>query len=313
MRIRPISTDEISAFAALTTIPEHRPSTQEYFERMLLHGVLHTELCFVAEEAGQFLGRLAYWTNPKTGIPTDLFLFDAPWQQHNQTIGSELVRQTLPIVRSLGAQHIGYVLDTPAQAPQWQSFPSQRRGLLRSLGFALVRETNRFGCDTSVVPHVITPVHLNFKSFTQVGTAVFVHAIEQVSVETRDTTIQQQRATLGSVQAAHEMLHILQGMRYEQDWWQLAYTPNDELVGLVMLTANVSSGTIGYIGVVPRQRGRGYSHELLTRGTALLQTAGVTTIYADADVTNIPMAKAFQHVGYTHIGTRQTYRLDQEK
>jgi len=67
---------------------------------------------------------------------------------------------------------------------------------------------------------------------------------------------------------------------------------------------------LGYIGVVPEQRGQGYSYDLLAHGTAMLHTAGITTIRADADVGNVPMAKAFRRAGYTQIGTRRAYQLN---
>src|SRR5947207_1973842 len=52
----------------------------------------------------------------------------------------------------------------------------------------------------------------------------------------------------------------------------------ESLVGLVMPTNSLTAGTIGYIGVVPEQRGHGYSHDLLVHGTATLQAAGITMI-----------------------------------
>ena len=309
MRIRPISADEIAAFAALTPFSGHHQPIQAYLEDMFARGFLRPELCFVAEQAERLLGRLAYWTHPKSGTPTDLFLFDIPWERPDHIlIGTQLVLETLPLVRNLGATALGYVVDTPAQTPQWQDFPMQRHHLLLTLGFQVVRQTNRFAYDVSIAPPIISE-RLMLKSLAEVGIDAFVAAIEQVSIETRDQLIQQQRASDGSVQAAHEMVHILQGMTYEPAWWQLAYTRDEALVGLVMPTANASSGTIGYIGVVPQQRGHGYSHDLLVQGTVTLCRAGSASIRADTDVANVPMAKAFYRAGYTNVGRRQAYQL----
>jgi RimJ/RimL family protein N-acetyltransferase len=106
------------------------------------------------------------------------------------------------------------------------------------------------------------------------------------------------------------MLSILQTMEYDSAWWQLAYNQDGKLVGLVMPTKSLTAGTIGYIGVVPKQRGHGYSHDLLAHGTATLHAAGISVIRADADVGNEPMAKAFRGVGYRLLGTRRAYQLN---
>jgi ribosomal protein S18 acetylase RimI-like enzyme len=306
MPIRPITADEVATFVALT--PEHRHSIHQYIDRQCAHGAMRLDWCFVADVDGSFLGRLAYWAPPKTGIPCDILFFDVPWEQDYSTIGTQLLRETLPSMRTLGATTISYVLDTPSQSPQWQDFPEQRQHLLSSLGFQIVRNTTRFAQDRVPIQAHVAERQI-FRSMPDVGVDAFLTAIEQVSVGTLDQLIQQHRTTLGAVGAAHTMLNILQNMAYDPAWWQLAYTPDGSLVGLVMPTTSLDIGTIGYIGIVPEQRGHGYGYDLLAHGTAILHTAGITAIRADTDVGNLPMAKAFRRAGYTQIGMRRAYQL----
>jgi RimJ/RimL family protein N-acetyltransferase len=47
---------------------------------------------------------------------------------------------------------------------------------------------------------------------------------------------------------------------------------------------------IGYIAVVPEQRGHGYAYDLLAEATRLLAAEGADRIVAGTDVTNTPMA-----------------------
>jgi ribosomal protein S18 acetylase RimI-like enzyme len=63
--------------------------------------------------------------------------------------------------------------------------------------------------------------------------------------------------------------------RGEQDpaWWQLAYAPEGELIGLVMPAEPPGFLTVFYVGVVPGMRGQGYVEDLLTAGTATLLEA----------------------------------------
>ena len=68
--------------------------------------------------------------------------------------------------------------------------------------------------------------------------------------------------------------------------------------------------TIGYIGVVPSQRGRGYVDDLLARGTAILRhDVPDIVIRADTDLANAPMAAAFERAGYERFATRREYEL----
>lgn len=98
-------------------------------------------------------------------------------------------------------------------------------------------------------------------------------------------------------------------MDHEPGWWQLAYTAAGELVGLVMPTRAPTFATIGFVGVVPEQRGRGHIDELLARGTATLGAAGATDFRADTDVRNAPMASAFRRAGWAEFAARREYAI----
>jgi RimJ/RimL family protein N-acetyltransferase len=65
-----------------------------------------------------------------------------------------------------------------------------------------------------------------------------------------------------------------------------------------MPSRNYDAWIIGYIGVVPEQRGRGYVDDLLAEGTAILAAQGAQVIKADTDTGNGPMAAAFARAGY---------------
>jgi RimJ/RimL family protein N-acetyltransferase len=65
-----------------------------------------------------------------------------------------------------------------------------------------------------------------------------------------------------------------------------------------MPTRNYQSFVIGYVGVVPEQRGHGYAGGLLAEGTSFLVGQGADRIVADTDTGNRPMAAAFGRAGY---------------
>lgn len=92
--------------------------------------------------------------------------------------------------------------------------------------------------------------------------------------------------------------------QFEKEWWELAYY-NGEIVGLIQPVVfkgceknGLMEGTIHYIGVIPKFRGKGFINDLLLRATRVLQELGVWRIFADTDVENIPMRNAFEKAGY---------------
>lgn len=68
--------------------------------------------------------------------------------------------------------------------------------------------------------------------------------------------------------------------------------------------------SIGYIGVVPEHRGRGYVNGLLASGTStLLRITDGLAICADTDVSNTPMAAAFERAGWRRFATRREFEI----
>lgn len=308
MHIRPIQFEELAAFVALHTPAEHIPALRDYVDKMLSRGSMQIERCFVVEDAGQLLGRLAYWTLPSIGVPHDIVLLDLPWTEDYLASGTPLLQDTLAAMRKIGAGDIGHALDVPAMWPQWQHFPEARHTLLSHVGFTIERETRRFERTTAGIQPTVSE-RLVFRSFTDVGEDVFLNAVERISASSFDQRTRSERAELGAAAEARKTFLVIQSMDYEPDWWQLAYTVDGTLVGLSMPTRNPTYATIGYIGVVPEQRGRGYINDLLAQATMILAGTGADVIRTDTDVANFPMANAFRRAGYTEFAHRREYIL----
>jgi RimJ/RimL family protein N-acetyltransferase len=105
-------------------------------------------------------------------------------------------------------------------------------------------------------------------------------------------------AELGAEAAAQEELAFLKWLPSPREWWRLAYTPAGELAGITVPGANYNGPVIGFIGVVPEQRGHGYAYDLLVEATHMLVEEGAEEILASTDTTNTPMAAAFARAGY---------------
>jgi len=315
MHTRPVRADELDLFVEAAGAPDHHREVQVYLGRMFAAGSMRPEWCFVAEveQAERPLGRVAFWTLPGMEEPFALVLLDVPWDGDYMGVGTRLLGDVLEEARALGAGEIEHVVDDPPMRPQFQHHPERRIELLERVGFAFRRETGRFEWPGGEPPSV--PGQLSFRTLEEVGEDAFVGAMREVSEGTLDREIRGERERLGAERAAREFFDDVKRVEHDPDWWRLAYTPEGELVGLVMPAEPPGFLTIFYVGVVPGMRGRGYVDDLLAFGTASLLDArrrggNEKPLRADTDVANGPMAAAFERAGWTRFAGRREYAIN---
>jgi GNAT superfamily N-acetyltransferase/RimJ/RimL family protein N-acetyltransferase len=308
MHARPIRTDEIDLFVEASGLPEHRREVEQYLKSMFAAGSMRPEWCFVAEEEGHPVGRVAFWTLPGMEAPFALVLLDVDRDGDYAAVGTRLLSDILDEARALGAEEIEHVIDEPPMRPQFQHDAQRRISLLKSAGFSLRRETSRFEWRGTEPPG--SAGGSTFRTLEEVGENAFVAAIEKASEGTLDREIGQERERRGAKRAAQEFFEDAQRVTYDPSWWRLAYAPNGELAGRVMPAEPPGFLTLFYIGVVPMMRGQGYVHDLLAAGTATLleaQSKNEKPLIADTDVANVPMAAAFERARWTRFAGRQEY------
>ncbi|WP_137293000.1 GNAT family N-acetyltransferase [Nocardioides dongxiaopingii] len=90
----------------------------------------------------------------------------------------------------------------------------------------------------------------------------------------------------------------------ERSWWHTAATTDGTVVGLAIPSATPTNRNVGYLAVLPGQRGRGFVDEILTFITRFHAEQGAPRITATTDVANAPMAAAFRRAGYRCTETR---------
>ena len=310
IRIRPVGNDELELFVEAAGLPDHQREIRQYLKNMFAAGSMRPEWCFLAEDGDRPVGRVAFWTLPGMEEPFALVLLDVDWEGDYAAVGTRLLEGILDEARALGAEEIEHVVDDPPICPQFQHHAESRIEILERVGFSLRRETSRFErCETE------TPAgrgRLTFRTLDEVGENPFVEAIATVSEGTLDREIREEGQRLGAERAAREFFEDAQRVTHDTAWWRLAYAPNGELAGLVMPAAPPGFLTIFYVGVVPDMRGRSYVDDLLAAGTATLLEANRNEkpLIADTDVSNKPMAAAFERAGWTRFAGRQEYVMD---
>jgi RimJ/RimL family protein N-acetyltransferase len=128
--------------------------------------------------------------------------------------------------------------------------------------------------------------------------AVILETLRRVHSDTLDAHARQAVAKGGLQLAAEEELEFFNWCPSPREWWRLAYTQDGELAGIQVPVHNPSGPAVGFVGVVPEQRGHGYAYDLLVECTHQLVDEGAEFISAATDVANIGMAKAFARAGY---------------
>jgi RimJ/RimL family protein N-acetyltransferase len=126
----------------------------------------------------------------------------------------------------------------------------------------------------------------------------FLDAFDRVSTGSLDVHTQRELETTDPAQLAREDMQFYLDCPGERSWWRLARLPDGALVGLAIPSATPYNRNVGYVGVVPEQRGHGLIDDILAEITRFHAAAGADRITATTDITNRPMAAAFDRAGY---------------
>lgn len=160
-------------------------------------------------------------------------------------------------------------------------------------------------------PLIKVPPRLKFNSLDDVGIAIFTNTVSQAMANSLDRSDQKKMKELGIEQAANNYVTaVSDDFDYQPKWWQLGFDSEGELIGFIQPVIycgcsknGLEEGTIYYIGVIPKYRGKHYIYDLLYQATRTLQEVGVWRIFCDTDIHNKPMINAFKEVGYRQLGS----------
>lgn len=297
MRIRPIAAIEIKKFATSGEHPLGVVEFENIVEEAWESGYSRPDWCFVAEENDQFIGRIIYTAGSHEATFFGLHL---PWQDNYLEVGTQLLKESLKKLKKAGITHLERRL-----VSDWEYVDEQRR-LLEAIKVPMVQDKARFRWQGTPIPE--DSGRLTYHQLEDAD--IFIEAIRRVTENTLDRLDKKQVDILGADVYSEDVFDLLQEyFESDPEWWQLAYTPENALVGVAIPVkfGGQDEGSIGYIGVVPEHRGKGYGVDLLAKGTRILRDAGLTNVLSDADMQNIPMLKAFEKVGYAPVGTTFVY------
>ncbi|MEU2077706.1 GNAT family N-acetyltransferase [Streptomyces sp. NPDC013489] len=316
--VRPARPDELPALVEHPGDPERNAATRAYLAQLLDSGCTRPEWCLVAEDGdGRLTGSVVLWTVPGHEVPLSLVLFEAP--EDAPEIAAALLDAAAVKARELGATELEHVVDSPAQAPQFQRNPEHRGELLRASGYAVLRDGRRFGLrlpaatgadgagpEPSGAPHGLPAddPRLTFRSLAELGPEPFVAVLAELLADTADARLSADVRQHGARRAAELLFEETAELKHEPAWWELGYDADGSVAVISLPAENPSVPVIGFVGVAPAHRGKGYATSVVVRGTRVLAGAGATEIRGDCDAANVAMAKAFERAGYVNFADR---------
>ncbi|MBT2479590.1 GNAT family N-acetyltransferase [Streptomyces sp. ISL-94] len=126
----------------------------------------------------------------------------------------------------------------------------------------------------------------------------FLDAFVRLSAGSLDLHTQTELQSMDAEQLAREDIEFYLDCPGERSWWRLAHLPDGTLAGMAIPSATPYHRNVGYLGVVPEQRGQGLIDEILGEITRFHAGEGAERITATTDTVNAPMAAAFDRAGY---------------
>jgi len=236
----------------------------------------------------------------------DVVLLEAPWDDPEHTVGLALLAEAADLARKLGATTMGHVVDSPAQAPQFQRHHEKRVELLRRSGFTVARDGRRFRwLAGGEIP--VPDDRLTFRSLAELGPEPFIDLLATLLADTADARLSADVREHGLRRAAETLFEESCELQHEPHWYEIGYAADGSPAVVSLPARSPSFAVIGFVGVAPDHRGQGYSTSVVARGTTILAENRATEIRGDCDVHNVAMYKGFQRAGYDNFANRMEF------
>ncbi|MER6631375.1 GNAT family N-acetyltransferase [Streptomyces sp. NPDC000987] len=254
----------------------------------------------VALRDGTVVARGAWWGGPEDTRPVNINWFDVA--EGEEEAGARLLRTAPWHVDKLELTLPAHWRDEPAL----RTAAETRFRAARAAGYELLVERYLYRWTPECgLPE--RPGRLRFAA--EPDDAVFLDALRRIHSATLDAHALRAVALGGADRAAREELDFFHWLPSPRCWWQVARTSQGDPVGIHIPAHNPTGPCVGFIGVLPEQRGHGYAYDLLVECTRFLAEQGADFVAAATDRANTPMAAHFARVGYPVVRERVNFHL----
>ncbi|MFG2618799.1 GNAT family N-acetyltransferase [Streptomyces sp. NPDC048507] len=249
---------------------------------------------FAEDEDGEPLARALWWGRADSERPVAL---DCLQVREDVADPAALAAALLEAGHAAFGATPGYQVCLPrdwradpalAAAVAWRREAAARTGL--------AREIERLRYEWTPAAGTAAPTgRLVFREGTD---EEFLDVFARLSRGSLDLNTQSELATMSEEELARDDFAFYLDCPGERAWWRLAHLPDGTLAGMAVPSATPYHRNVGYLGVVPEQRGRGLIDEVLAEITRFHAAAGAERVTATTDTVNAPMAAAFDRAGY---------------
>jgi ribosomal protein S18 acetylase RimI-like enzyme len=280
-------------------------SAQQYHED-LARRMFRPEWTWIAQDEGRIVARAVWWGRPDSTSP---LVLDCLWTDPSTGDRAGLAARLLAAAHRRFQEHG----DPPPEAfrmtlrNDWRTDPAirgavaWRRDAAATVGFTHAVERLQFEWTPALgVPE--PDDRLVFVAEPDDGKMLEI--FRRIGDGSLDDETRKRRARMSPEETARREMDFYLGAPGERDWWRAVYQADCALVGLAIPSATSYNPNVGYLGVVPESRGRGYARIILDAITRSHAGRGAERITATTDLGNFPMAAAFRQSGYRNIETR---------
>ncbi|MFI6325157.1 GNAT family N-acetyltransferase [Nonomuraea sp. NPDC050556] len=292
--ITPADLDRVTAWTVdepVSWIPADRYLAE------LAENMYRPEWTWIAEDGDRLVGRALWWGRGNADRPVALDCLDvAPDVQDREAVATALIEASLPGPVEYAIKVKGGWRDDPAvsAAVNW------RRAAAHAAG--LTHEVERLQFEWT--PAAGVPEATGKLTFAPGSDEEFLAVFRLIAEGSLDAHTSKSVKAVGAEAAAKDEMDFYLEAPGKRDWWRLARTPEGEVAGMAIPSATPYSVNVGYLGVVPGFRGRGYVDEVLGEITRIHAANGEQRITATTDLGNAPMAAAFHRAGYRNTEIR---------
>lgn len=289
----PTDMDRALAYQADGPVPAL--ATEKIREELAAHQMRPEWTWFAEDENGEILARALWWGRADSEQPIALDCLQVRGSVADPaSVAAGLLAAGHKALGTLPGYNISLprdwrtAPDGVADAVAWRRKAASDAGLTRTI------ERLRF--EWTPAAGTVEPTgRLVFREGTD---EEFLDAFVRLSQGSLDLHTQSELRTIDAEELARADIAFYTDCPGERSWWRLAHLPDGTLAGMAIPSATPYHRNVGYLGVVPEQRGRGLIDEILAEITRFHASEAAERITATTDTVNAPMAAAFSRAGY---------------
>jgi RimJ/RimL family protein N-acetyltransferase len=303
VKIRNTVETDLDTIHTLITEQSLNTVTQPRWDEYLVTGAYRHDWTWVVEDDDRIIALAIWWGMEQFDHPFSIDGLYAVPGVDRVAVWTELIRHSLATIPAEAEEPEYHIFLPNGWRDQLEVVAELEPRLAAAAAAGLSELTERLRYEWTPADGV--PARSTRLRFEPADDEAFLDVFRRVIEGSLDASTARAVAKVGVDGSAKEDLAVYQSMPGERSWWRLAYSvASGELVGFALPSANNGGPVVGYLGVLAEHRGHGYSDDLLAEITHILLETGAERIRADTDLTNKPMAAAFERLGYRNHAVR---------